>query len=112
MARVSDPDIDARMRRIERKTGKPVILRAVRPGCPCFRGRVTELSKYFLVEYRDETAGFFWDHDLIRELLTCIEERRGQRITLYDGDVQYLEIPTRSRFGRTSRDPRPPNCSR
>jgi len=94
MARLSDPDIDARIHRIEELTGKPVVLRSVRPCCPCFRGRVTERGGSFLVEYRDETPGYFWHHGLIRELLTCIEQRRGQRITLYDGDVQYVEIPS------------------
>lgn len=106
MAPVSDPDIDARIRRIERLTGKLVILRAVRPWCPCFRGRVTEHGRHFLVEYRDETAGFLWDHDLIRELLSCIEERRGQKITLYEGDVQYVEIPKRR---NARRNPSPPS---
>jgi len=104
MERTFDPDTDARIHRIERLTGKPVILRPVRPTCRCFRGRVAEKGGCFLVEYRDETSGYFWHHDVIRELLTCIEERRGQRITLYDGDVQYVELPVR----RASQPKRPP----
>jgi len=105
MAHVSDPDIEARIRRIEDVTGKPVVLRPVRPACHCFRGRVTERSHCFLIEYRDETPGYFWHHDLLRELLSCIEQRRGQSVTLYDGDVQYVEVATRRAF-RRSRPPR------
>jgi hypothetical protein len=104
MAQLSDPDIEARLHRIETVTGKPVILRPVRPACHCFRGRVEERRSCFLVEYRDERPGFFEHHDLIRELLGCIEQRRGQNVTLYDGDVQYVEIVTR----RASRRHRPP----
>jgi len=105
MAHLSDPDIEARIRRIEGVTGKPVILRSVRPSCHCFRGRVTERSNCFLIEYRDETPGYFWDHDLIRELLMCIEQHRGRKVTLYDGDVQYVEVSARRAF-RRSRPPR------
>jgi hypothetical protein len=95
MSRSLEPDIDARIQRIESLTGKPVVLRPVRPTCHCFRGRVTEKSACFVLEYRDETSGYFWHHDIIRDLLACIEERRGQAITLYDGDVQYVEAPLR-----------------
>ncbi len=105
MAHLSDPDIEARIQRIESATGKPVILRGVRPSCGCFRGRVMERGHCFVIEYRDETPGFFWHHDLIRELLSCIEEQRGQRVTLYDGDVQYVEFTSRRAF-RRSRPPR------
>jgi len=106
MAILSDPDIEARMRRIEAATGKPVILRSVRSGCDCFRGRVIERAGCFVVEYRDETPGYFWHHDLIRELLACIEQHRGRRVTLYDGDVQYVEVPAQ-RTSRRSRPSRP-----
>jgi hypothetical protein len=75
----------------------------VRPKCSCFRGRITEKSGSFLVEYRDEGAGYFWHHDVIRELLVCIRDRRGQRITLYDGDVQFVEVPVRKTFKRPRR---------
>ncbi|MBM3498172.1 MAG: hypothetical protein FJX74_05830 [Armatimonadetes bacterium] len=104
MAHLSDPDIDARIRRIEGVTGKPVILRPVRPSCRCFRGRVVERSHCFLIEYRDEQPGYFWDLDLLRELLDCVEQQRGRNVTLYDGDVQYVEVTTRRPFRRT----RPP----
>jgi hypothetical protein len=105
MAHLSDPDIEARIQRIESVTGKPVIVRPVRPSCRCFRGRVTERSGCFLIEYCDDTPGHFRHHDLLRELLSCIEQHRGQRVTLYDGDVQYVEVATRRAF-RRSRPPR------
>jgi hypothetical protein len=100
-------DIDERIQRIEQSTGKPVALRAVSPTNCCFRGRVSERGDCFLVEYRDDIAGYFWHHDIIRELLACIEERRGQKITLYDGDVQYVEVPLR----RARKGNRPPSRS-
>jgi len=96
--------IDERLRRIEEATGKPVVLRAVRPRQCCFRGRVEERGGCFLVEYCDDNPGCSWDHDIVRELLECIERRRGQKITLYDGDVQYVEVPLQ----RAHRGRRPP----
>jgi hypothetical protein len=100
----SDPDLEARIHRIEGLTGKPVHLRPVRPPCHCFRGRVTERRHGFLIEYRDEGPGDCRDLGLLRELLDCIEERRGQSVTLYDGDVQYVEVATPRAVRRT----RPP----
>ena len=97
-------EIDERLQRIEEATGKPVVIRAVRPQQCCFRGRVQERGGCFLVEYYDDTPGYFWDHDIVRELLECIERRRGQKITLYDGDVQYVEVPLQ----RAHRGRRPP----
>jgi hypothetical protein len=89
-------DIAERIRRIETARGKTVILRPVRSTLPCFRGRVTEKRDCFVLEYRDDTPGFFWHHDILRELLSCIEDQRGRSVTLYDGDVQYVEAPVRS----------------
>jgi hypothetical protein len=100
-----DNDIDERIRRIEARTGKRVLLRAVRARNPAFRGRVSEKGARFVLEYRDETAGYFWDHDIIRELLACIEKGIGKTVTLYDGDVQYVEIPRR----RARKGNRPPH---
>jgi hypothetical protein len=90
-----DRDIDQRIKRLESRTGKRVLLRPVRARNPSFRGRVAEKRDHFVLEYRDETAGYFWDHDIVRELLTCIEEGVGRSVTLYDGDVQYVEVPLR-----------------
>jgi len=88
-------DIAERIGRIEAVHGKTVLLRPVHSALPCFRGRVTEKRDCFVLEYRDDTPGFFWHHDILRELLSCIEEKRGKSVTLYDGDVQYVEVPVR-----------------
>lgn len=99
-----DSDIDERIKQVEARTGKQVILRAVRTRNPAFRGRATEKRTHFVLEYRDENPGYFWDRDVIRELLTCVEKGVGKTVTLYDGDVQYVEIPRR----RARKGNRPP----
>ncbi len=86
-------DIADRIRRLEAARGKTIVLRAVRSVLPCFRGRLTERRSCFVLEFRDDNPGFFWHHDIIRELLTCLEEERGKSVVLYDGDVQYVELP-------------------
>lgn len=101
----SDHDIDQRIKRIESQTGKRVLLRPVRSRNPALRGRVAERGAHFVLEYREETAGYFWDHDIVRELLTCIEKGLGRTVALYDGDVQYVEIPLR----RARKGNRPPH---
>ena len=90
-----DNDIDQRIQRIEARTGKRLILRSVRTRSAAFRGRVAERRGHIIVEFRDENPGYFWNHDVIRELLTCIEKGIGRTVTLYDGDVQYVELPRR-----------------
>jgi hypothetical protein len=100
-----DDDIDQRIRRIETRTGKRVLLHPVQARNPAFRGRVSERGAHFVVEYRDENPGYFWDRDIVRELLTCIEKGIGKTVTLYDGDVQYVEIPLR----RARKGNRPPH---
>ncbi|MGQ9730727.1 MAG: hypothetical protein ACUVX8_05570 [Candidatus Zipacnadales bacterium] len=103
MAPSRDADIEARIQRLEAVTGKRIIVRPVRSRCQCFRGRLTEKAQYIVLEYRDDVPGYFWHHDILHELLDCIEEGRGQQITLYDGDVQYVEVP----LHRTRKRPRP-----
>lgn len=103
----TDNDIDERIKRIEARTGKRILLRPVRVRNPAFRGRVCEKRTHFVLEYRDENPGYFWHHDVLRELLTCIERDVGKTVTLYDGDVQYVEIPLR----RARKGNRPPHTS-
>ena len=98
------PEIDARIARIESSTGKPVVLRPVRPTNCCFRGRVCERQSAFVVEYRNDSDDHAKLYEILRDLLDCIDERRGQKITLYDGDVQYVEIP----LHRARKGNRPP----
>lgn len=66
--------LDERLRAAERRLGKRIVLRGVRDPDPQWRGRLTERPSHFLLEYRDATVGFFWHHDIIRELLDLLEQ--------------------------------------
>jgi len=56
------------------------------------RGRISSRPGYLLLEYRDETAGYFWDCDIIRELLELV--RQGHRdFVLYDWDTLFAGPP-------------------
>ena len=71
------------VRQVEAAIGQPLVLRAVRTPERELRGRLVARADYLLLEYRDDTAGYFWHHDVIRELLTLVRE--GYRnIELYD----------------------------
>jgi hypothetical protein len=75
--------LDDRVQQVERRLGKPLVLRGVRDPDPRWRGRLTERPSHFLLEYRDDVVGFFWHHDIIRELLDLLEQ--GQtNVTLRD----------------------------
>ena len=68
---------------VEAETGQRLVLRAMHAPERNLRGRLSPRPGYLLVEYRDDTPGYFWDHDIIRELLALI--RQGQRdFALYD----------------------------
>lgn len=79
------PGLKKRLKEVETKIGKPIILRAVRLPEQNMRGRVTDKRSHILLEYRDDVPGFFWDVDVIRELLTALEE--GRTGPLLDGPV-------------------------
>ena len=81
-----------RIIQLEKSTGKRLLLRALHDPNPEFRGRLTERSLYYLLEYRDEEPGHFWHYDIIGELLDCLEQGRVN-VTLFEGDVQYQEVP-------------------
>lgn len=61
-----------------------IVLRAVKAPEPGFLGRITDRGRYLLVEYRDETSGYFWDLDVLRKVLrrACAGECE---VTLYEG---------------------------
>lgn len=76
-------NLDDRIAALQLRMGKRIVLRGVRDPDPRWRGRITERPQHFLLEYRDATPGFFWHHDIIRELLDLLEH--GQRdVTLKD----------------------------
>ncbi len=70
------PGLKKRLKEVEAKVGKPIALRAVRLPEENVRGRITDKGRYVLIEYRDDVPGFFWDVDIIRELLKAAEEGR------------------------------------
>jgi hypothetical protein len=69
--------LEPELREVEQTIGKPIVLRAVRTPEPELRGRLVSRPGYVVLEYRDDTAGYFWDHDIIRELLARL--RQGER---------------------------------
>lgn len=67
-----------------------MIVRGARPRNPLFRGRIVERVRCIIVEYRDDTAGYFWHYRIIEELLEYV--RQGRRnVVLYEGDIQYAD---------------------
>ena len=75
--------LDERIRRVEQRVGKPIILRGVRDPDSLWRGRLTGRPSHVLLEYRDDVVGFFWHHDIIRELLDLLEQGQTD-VTLRD----------------------------
>lgn len=75
--------LDRRVQELETRLGKRILLRAVRPPERNFRGRITSIPGAAVLEYRDETAGYFWDCDIVRELLDHLAAGGGT-VTLHD----------------------------
>ncbi len=65
----SSSALDRRLREVEEQIGKRIVLRPVRGPERNFRGRIASIPGAVVLEYRDETAGYFWDSDIIEELL-------------------------------------------
>jgi hypothetical protein len=79
---------------LEGQIGRRIALRAVREPDPSFRGRISERPGYLLVEYRDDTAGYFWHYDIIEELLRHLS--RGSRsVMLCEGEIGYSHDSSR-----------------
>jgi len=81
-----DP-LTRRIHELEDRLGTTVVLRPLHAPDPEFRGRITHKAGRVLIEYRDDTPGFFWHHDTIGELLDLIECGIGD-FTLYDHEPQ------------------------
>jgi hypothetical protein len=71
------PGLLRRCCEVEKRLGKPIILRAVRDPDPHFPGRVTDKGSHVLIEYRDDVVGFFWDVGRMRGLLDEAERIVG-----------------------------------
>jgi hypothetical protein len=54
---------------LERRLGRPVIVREVRTGDPAFRGRLRRRAGAVILEYQVAQSGFFWHADTVQELL-------------------------------------------
>ena len=88
--------LELQVREVEQATGERIVLRAVRTPDPSVRGRIIARPGYLLLQYRDETAGYFWEHEIIRELLELV--RQGERDTvLYDWDAVLRRLVGESR---------------
>jgi len=80
--------LESQVREVEQATGQRIVLRGIKTPNPTVRGRISSRPGYLLLEYRDETAGYFWHHDIIRELLALV--RQGQHdFVLYDRDAVF-----------------------
>ena len=77
---------------VEQQIGRRLILRGVKTPDRTFRGRISSRPGYLLLEYRDDTAGYFWDYDIIKKLLALV--RQGHRdLVLYDRDTLLAQSP-------------------
>lgn len=87
--------LETLFREAETAIGKPIVLRAVRTPERELRGRIVSRAGYLLVEYRDDTAGYFWHHDIIKQLLKLV--RQGyEDFTVYDWDLVRRDLTDKS----------------
>ena len=92
-SRTDRPEERERLRRqAEQDLGLRVVLRPVQSPEPAFRGRLSRRPGYLLVEYADRTAGYFWDLDLLRELLDHARAGRHE-LTVWEGGPEPPEGP-------------------
>lgn len=59
--------------RIEKKIGRPVIVRLVRKDDPSLLGTIYRRGRNVIIEYNDRTPGFFWHEEGIARLLAYVE---------------------------------------
>jgi hypothetical protein len=83
--------LDERVKQVEAHVGKRLIIRSVRTPEEGFRGRVQVGVRSVLIEYREDTPGYFWGYELLEELLDHVEQGRPSAI-IYEGGIQY--VPT------------------
>ncbi len=84
-------NLEERIRRLEERLAKRLIIRSVRTPEQGFRGRVEIGAHSILIEYREDTPGYFWGYELLEELLEHVEQGRPSAI-IYEGGIQY--VPT------------------
>ena len=69
--------LEQRLAELEQRLGRRIVLRPVHDPDIAWRGRLSWRGGWVLVEYQDPEPGYFWDRDLIHELLDCLQA--GQR---------------------------------
>ena len=67
------PAILRRVKALEQATGRRVVLRGLHPVDETFRGRVVAGPGLIVLEYRDDTAGYYWHYPIIESLLSYAE---------------------------------------
>lgn len=92
MRGVESPVIAARIARLEKRLGLRVVVRGVRSPDPAFRGRLRRVPGAVVVEWRDDTAGYFWHYDILEQLLGHLE-RGCVSLTLRDGEAPSPDVP-------------------
>lgn len=68
MLRLPDP-LERLRRRIERRIGERIVVRAVRTPDPQFRGRISQGRGRVLIEVQAAMPGYFWEAEIVEALL-------------------------------------------
>lgn len=92
MRDAESPVIAARIARLEKRLGLRVVVRGVRSPDPTFRGGLRRIPGAVVVQWRDDTAGYFWHYDIIEQLLGHLE-RGCVNLTLRDGEAPSADVP-------------------
>lgn len=95
MKGAESPVIAARIARLEKRLGLRVIVRGMRTTDPGLRGRLRRVPGAVVVEWRDETAGYFWHYDILEQLLGHLE-RGCVSLTLRDGEAPSVDVPAQT----------------
>ena len=84
-------NLEERVRGLEARLGKRIIIRSVRTPEEEFRGRVKIGARAVLIEYQEDTPGYFWGYELLEELLDYVEEG-GPSAVIYEGGIHYVPV--------------------
>ncbi len=79
--------LEQRLRDLQARLGKAILVRGVHAPEPEFRGRIIERPRHIVIEYRDDNPGYFWDQDLLAELVEYLEQGRVN-VTLLENDLE------------------------
>lgn len=85
-------DVSTRVAMLSRRMGRPLLLRAVHDPRPGWRGQLTSRGLWTTIEYQDPPPGYFWDEDLLHELLDHLEAGQTS-LTLWEEGAPTAERP-------------------